>query len=175
MSSDYERLIAPLEDRLMRGIWSITQNADDAEEAMQETLEKIWRKWDRIERHPNPQALIMRMAINTAYDAVRRRMRRERRQALAELTLWRHTASPEEKMSRQEEESEIAHAIGNLSRHQSAAVLMRLVQGLSYPEIAETIGCSAATARKHVERGRQRLQGLLRHLAPRGRKGETVT
>ena len=168
MHQEYNRLIAPIENQMLRSIWGVTQNADDAEEALQEALEKVWRKLSRIQRHPNPHALVLRIAINSAYDALRRRIRRERRRALAEVML-RHTPPvlPEEALARKEQESAVLRAIGRLSRNQSKAVMMRLVQGHSYGEIAEILGCSAATARKHVERGRRRLQELLVHLAPK--------
>ena len=52
-------------------------------------------------------------------------------------------------------------------RQQAAAMLMRAIQGQPYDEIAAALGCTEATARKHVARSRQRLQVLLAHLDPK--------
>jgi hypothetical protein len=58
----YERLIAPLETRMIRAIWRIVGNPDDAEDALQDALTVTWRRWDRLQAHPNTDALILRSA-----------------------------------------------------------------------------------------------------------------
>ena len=66
-----------------------------------------------------------------------------------------------------EQYAEIVTAIHRLSRQQATAMLMRAVQGQPYEEIAAVLGCTEATARKHVARSRQRLRIWLAHLDPR--------
>lgn len=158
---DYERLIAPIEEDLLRAAWSVCRNEDDAEEALQETLCTVWRKLGRIRRHPNPKALLLRIALNTAYDVLRRRIRERERQSRLAAQAPAAPRRPDQALASKERESAILRAMASLSRKQSVAVLMRLVQGAAYEDIAETLGCRAATARKHVERGRQRLRELL--------------
>ena len=167
MSTDanetYERIIAPIEDRMMHAVWRITRDADDAEEALQDALTRIWRRWDAVCAHPNPQALVLRMCLNAACDQLRRKIRRRKA-----AQVWSRLAgplpaapSPADSLSLSEKETAIFDAIAKLSRNQAAAVIMRLVQNQSYEEIARSLGCGGATARKHVERGRQRLRELL--------------
>ncbi|HEO71534.1 MAG TPA: sigma-70 family RNA polymerase sigma factor [Candidatus Hydrogenedentes bacterium] len=151
---------------MLRTIWNVTQHGDDAEEALQEALSVVWRKWDRIRVHPNPKALILRICINAARDVLRKRIRRERRERRAETTIPARPLNPAQALDAQERESTILDAISQLSRNQSAAVVMRLVHGLSYGDIGAALGCRDATARKHVERGRKRLQEILAPLRP---------
>lgn len=164
----YEELIAPIEQQMIRSIWRIVRHPDDAEDAMQDALATVWNKLGRIRRHPNPQALILRICINAAYDVLRKRIRRERHEALTEIDeRWLDKKPrPDEVASGRESESAVMRAIGELSRHQATAVLMRIVQGQSYSDIASALDCTEATARVHVKRGRERLAGLLAHLAP---------
>lgn len=164
----YEELIAPLEQQMIRSIWRIVRHPDDADDAMQEALATVWKKLSRVRRHPNPQALILRICINCAYDVLRKRIKRERHEALTEIDdRMRDTKpGPSEIASGHESESAVMRAIGELSRHQATAVLMRIVQGQSYGDIAAALDCSEATARVHVKRGRDRLAELLSHLAP---------
>lgn len=164
----YERLVAPLEPRIVKAIWSITRNAEDAEEALQEALAMLWRRWDQILRHANPEALIFRICINAAYDVIRRnaRHRRNAAAALVEGASWsrwfrRTPRTPVEAAESSEQETAVSQAIARLSRNQAIAVVMRLLQDKSFEDVAEAIGCGAVTARKHLERGRERLRILL--------------
>jgi len=157
---EYERFIAPLEEHMMRAVWSVCRDAGEAEEAMQEALCTIWRRLARIRRHRNPKALVLRICLNAGYDVLRRKIR-ERERASWVAPAQGFAPPPSEAVLRKERESFILQAMGQLSRNQSAAVVMRLVQNASYDEIAATLGCRASTARKHVERGRERLREVL--------------
>lgn len=166
--AEYDRLIAPLERKMLDAVWSVARNADDAEEALREALAVIWRKWDRIVEHPNPEALVIRICLNAAYDVLRRKGRRLRRETpIGEENRGMidaravQTPSPREAAALREQESAVLYAIGQLSRNQAAAVIMRLVQGHSYGDIAQALGCKDVTVRKHIERGRERLRQLL--------------
>lgn len=164
---DYDRVIAPLEGQMIRAVWGITQNPEDAEDAFQEALAKIWRQWSRVCRHPNPRALILRICVNCAYDILRKNSRRRRREILAALKPAKAARRPDEHAAAQEDTSAVMRAIAQLSRHQAVAVTMRLVQGEPYSAIAQILGCTDVTARKHVARGRARLQQTLAGLAPK--------
>ena len=85
-------------------------------------------------RHPNPQALILRICLNAAYDTVRDRKRRSREEALAnhEDCLASAESDPAEALTRNEEHAKVLEAISRLSRSQAVAVLMRLVEELPY-------------------------------------------
>ena len=71
----YENLIGPIEQQMMRSVWRITRDPDDADDALQEALERIWTRLSRIQRHANPRALILRICVNAAYDVLRRNAR----------------------------------------------------------------------------------------------------
>ena len=44
---------------MIRSVWRITRNAQDAEDAMQNALVAICNRGHRISEHSNPQALIL--------------------------------------------------------------------------------------------------------------------
>ena len=164
----YERLIKPIEDQMIRTIWRIVRDSDDADDALQEALATVWKRLERIRSHPNPHAVILRICVNAAYDLLRRKIRERRRRELHAIADSRADTKPSARdvLSHEERETEIFDAIARLSRNQAQAVLMRLVQGQCYSDIAQALGCSEATARIHVTRGRARLRKLLSHLAP---------
>ncbi|MHC4063664.1 MAG: RNA polymerase sigma factor [Planctomycetota bacterium] len=169
---NYGTLIGPIEDKMIRSIWRVVRDPDDAEEAFQEALATIWKRLDKIGRHPNPHALILRICINAAYDVLHRKIRRRWREELKAIPteIPDPRPSPAERLSGQEERAEIIRAIRQLPRKQADAALMRFVQELSYQEIAQALGCSEVTVRTHIARARTRLAKLLAHLAPHSPK-----
>jgi len=160
---EYERLIKPLEGRMLKTIWGVTRNADEAEEALQEALTVMWRRWHLLCRHPHPEALIFRICINASYDVIRRNARHRNRLRMAAESPLRHAnpPTPEQSAHHAEQQAAVTEALAKLSRNQALAVVMRLMDELPFEEIAQAIGCGTATARKHLERGRLRLQALL--------------
>jgi RNA polymerase sigma-70 factor, ECF subfamily len=162
----YDQVLRPIEARIVRSIWRIVRNQQDAEDAMQDALLIVLKRWDRIASHPCPQALVQKICIDAAYDVTRRRLRQRQivgksngREAIAER-------SPLDRIAYMEQYNDVITAIHRLPRQQATAMLMRAIQGQSYHEIAAALGCTEATARKHIARSRQRLRVLLAHLAP---------
>ena len=163
---DYDLLVRPLESRMMRAVWRIVRQKEAAEDAFQDALAVIWKKRDAVARHPNPQALILKMTVAAACDACRRRRRRlaheipglaEDRSADAAPPV---TKAAEDRVLR----AEILEAIARLPERQATAVLLRVVEERPYEEIAAAMGCTEATARVHVLRAKaamaKRLAGL---------------
>ncbi|MFI5455683.1 MAG: RNA polymerase sigma factor [Isosphaerales bacterium] len=75
----YQQIIEPIEDRMIRSVWWITRNAQDAEDAMQNALMAIWKRRHRISQHAIPQALALKICIDAACDVARRRARDRRK------------------------------------------------------------------------------------------------
>lgn len=166
---------------MMRCVWRILHDADDADDAFQQATHQIWKRWQRIRRHANPRALVLRICINSACDVLRRREAHLRGRARGRGRKWEDLAlhvedlaatdpTPPQALLQQEQRQQILTAIAALSRHQALTVLMRLIHELPYDAIAAALGCSEATARVHYARGRKRLAGELAALAPIARK-----
>jgi RNA polymerase sigma-70 factor (ECF subfamily) len=173
---EFERIIRPIEDRMMSTIWRILRNASDAEDALQSVLEKLWRDWRRVVKHPNPPALVLKICVDAAYDAWRRRQRQRSRQSRRNVTLAEtaindgkdlKAAEAIDVVADDEFRASVMTAIAQLSRNQAIATLMRLVQDAPYDQIAAALGCSEVTARKHVERGRAKLRSSLAAFDPK--------
>jgi len=168
----YDQLIGPIEGRMTRLLWRIVRNPEDAQDALQDALSTIWKKRRRVCRHPNPQALILKICADAAYDTLRKQQRRrkhenpEEHRQNHENIVSCQTEAPD-KLVQKETEAEILAAIGRLPRKQAVAVMLRIVQEQPYEIIASVLACSETTVRIHVSRGRNRLSQLLAHLAPR--------
>jgi RNA polymerase sigma-70 factor, ECF subfamily len=166
--SGYDALLRPIQDQMLRTIWRITRNPQDAEDALQESLITIWKRRARIERHSRPHALILRICVNCACDVLRARLRHGSREtALIDPDVIHAKDCPvDQRMTNQELLDDVCRALLRLPSRQAAAALMRYVLELSYEEIGDALGCSETTARVHINRARKRLSRLLAHLAP---------
>lgn len=172
---EYERLIAPIEDRMIRTVWRISRDSSDAEDAFQEALLTVWKRWDRVVSHPNPHALILHMCVNAAHDVLRRSVRQGKwieEDAVSENTVDSST-SPFESVAGEEQRLRVLRAIGVLPKNQARAILMHAVEEVPYADIAAAMKCGESTVRKHVARARTRLRTLLSHLMGAIHKEET--
>jgi RNA polymerase sigma factor (sigma-70 family) len=168
----YEQLITPVESQMMRSIWRIVRNQEAAEDTMQEALTIIWKKLDRICRHPNPHAFILKICMNSAYDTLRKLRRVRQREASSKIQ--EYSAESEHngltQLEKKNVEAEILDAIRRLPKKQALAVLMRIVQDQPYDSIARVLDCSEVTVRIQVSKGRARLGQWLSHLNPTSAK-----
>lgn len=164
----YARFVAPLEARMMRTVWRIVREQDPARDALQEALAVIWKRRQVIRSHPNPEALIIRMCINAAYDCLRRMQRWRRIETAEDAIPADHGAAMSH--GRESAELEVRRAVGRLPANQAVALLLRVVEDQPYLAIAAALGCSETTARIHVMRARHRLGRWLAHMAPSQRR-----
>lgn len=159
--SEYNRLIQPIEDRMINSVWRITRNPDDADDAFQDALVKIWKQLEKIRMHPNPQALILRICANSAYDILRKKHRFRKIEEQYSTDFQDKPSLSDESILSSEIKTVVLSAISRLSRNQATAILMRYIQELPYGEIAGALGCEESTARKHIARAKVKLKKLL--------------
>jgi RNA polymerase sigma factor (sigma-70 family) len=170
----YERLISPIEKRMIGIVARIVRDPEDVADVFQEVLALIWAKLERIDRHPNPHAYIIRICITRSYDALRKRGRRRRREIRLEsikAKMW--SARSLGYIKEGDKLTAIREAIAMLPPNQGQAVLLRLMEDSPYHTIAGVLGCSEATARSHFSKGKARLVKLLSELGISSYKEET--
>jgi RNA polymerase sigma-70 factor (ECF subfamily) len=137
-------------------------------DSLQDALTHIWKHRWQLESHPNPSAWMMRIALNAAYD--RLRLRKVGRAELLPAEIESHAPSASSIAEGLELKTRVLVEIARLSPKQAQAVLLRSVEDLPFKDIGEAMGCSEATARVHVQRGRERLRDRLKNLDPLTRK-----
>jgi RNA polymerase sigma factor (sigma-70 family) len=164
----YETYLAPLERRMLRTVYRITRDPDRARDALQDAMARVWVRREIVRAHPNPAALVQRIAIQAALDAVRRDRRVQRVET--PVRTWPATGAdgPATEAERQERRALVLEAITRLPEKQAAAVTLHVLEELPYDAVAAALGCAEPTARVHVLRARRAPARLLRDLAPGG-------
>ena len=138
----------------------------DADDALQNALIKIWNKLDKIVKHPNPKALILRICLNCAYDFIRnKRIRAKRIDKTKPMDSYPDKSqSIDEHLEARTFKKEILFEISKLSINQREVILLRFVNDLTFELIGQALGCKEVTVRKHLQRGREKLKKQLTHL-----------
>jgi RNA polymerase sigma factor (sigma-70 family) len=152
--------------RVYRLAYRLTGNAHDAEDLTQETFIRVFRSL--AEYTPGTfEGWLHRITTNLFLDMVRRR-KRIRFDALPEDTerLPGSAPSPEQVYVDNHLDPQIQAALDALPPDFRAAVVLCDIEGLTYEEIAATLGVKLGTVRSRIHRGRVQLRQALAHLAP---------
>jgi len=159
----FNELIGPIRDRMIRTVGRIVADPHDAADTMQAALLAVWTNLDRIHRHPNPQAYILRVCISAAYDSLRRRLREQTGRADIEAIASMPSGSPGPVAlaAAKDIEAAVLRGIASLPPQQAQAVLLRIVEDEPFDAIARVLDCDEQTARSHVSKGKARLRDLL--------------
>ena len=154
--------------RVYRLAYRLTGNTADAEDLTQETFLRVFRSLH--EYSPGTfEGWLHRITTNLFLDQARRRVRM-RVDPLGEsaeaLPANAEQGSPERRFEHGNLDLDVQAALDALPPAFRAAVVLRDIEGLSYEEIATTLGISMGTVRSRIHRARAQLRSALAHRAP---------
>jgi RNA polymerase sigma-70 factor (ECF subfamily) len=136
---------------------SLTRNAANADDVVQDAIEKAWTNFDKFEPGTNMRAWLFTILRNTYYSA-RRKAKREvadvdgvHTEALAEKPL--HDGRLQM--------NDFRSAFAQLTDEQREALLLVGASGFSYEEAAEMCGVAVGTIKSRTGRARHRLAELM--------------
>jgi RNA polymerase sigma-70 factor (ECF subfamily) len=164
----WEEVVREHSARVYRLAYRLTGNRADAEDLTQEVFLRVFRSLhDYV---PGTfEGWLHRITTNLFLDQTRRRARL-RIDPLGEhvdlLAASAESGSPERRFEHDNLDIDVQAALGALPPAFRAAVVLRDIEGLSYEEIATTLGISMGTVRSRIHRARVQLRALLAHRAP---------
>ena len=156
----YERPVFSLIVRLI-------QDPGAAEELAQETFLKAFRRLDTFDRHRSFSAWLLRIAHNTAVDALRRRGLQtqdiEAGPGADGPVMASSAPGPDRETEHRLLMPDLAAALARLRPEPRLALMLRAREAHSYQGIAHVMGVSEGTAKSYVHRARRRLADELRN------------
>ena len=166
MAPTWEQVVRDHSARVYRLAYRLSGNPQDAEDLTQETFVRVFRSL--ADFSPGTfEGWLHRITTNLFLDMVRRRQR-IRFDALPEDTerLPGTAPSPEQVYADTHLDPQVQAALDALSPEFRVAVVLCDIEGLTYEEIAATLGIKLGTVRSRIHRGRVQLRQALAHLAP---------
>jgi RNA polymerase sigma-70 factor (ECF subfamily) len=162
----WEQVVRQHSARVYRLAYRLSGNAQDAEDLTQDTFLRVFRSLAGFT--PGTfEGWLHRITTNLFLDMVRRRQR-IRFDALPDdmERLPGTAASPEQIYTDTHLDPQIQAALDALAPEFRAAVVLCDIEGLTYEEIATTLGIKLGTVRSRIHRGRTQLRAALAHLDP---------
>lgn len=146
---DLEALVARHWAPLVRYAASILGDPDDARDAAQEAVTRLWVRRDSFGTIVSARALLVRLVRNVAFDELRRRRRRARIIAVAPI-VEEPPREPDELLAEAELRSVVQQAVEGLPERRREVFRLAREGGLSYVEIAELLNLSPQTVANHM-------------------------
>ena len=107
---------------------------------------------------------LYRLVINSCLDERRRQRRFLPVEEFAPINKAVHREPPETGYERREIAGSVREAIGGLKPKMRLPILLKYIEGLSYEEIANVLGCSKGTVASRLNRAHKALAKKLDHL-----------
>ncbi|MEJ2678128.1 MAG: RNA polymerase sigma factor [Gemmatimonadota bacterium] len=131
---------------------------DEAEDAVQEAFINAVRGLPRFRGDASFRTWLLRIALNTARSALRRKGRKRESTLTAVSDLAGDGPDPAEAAIQVTESERVHTLLAELPEKQRLAVTMRVFQGLSHREIAEVTGSTEGAVRVNYHLGIKRLK-----------------
>lgn len=145
--------------RLSRIVGPIAERDD----LLQEVFLGLHRALPRFRGDAALSTLLYRITANVAFDHLRRRGRRPREVDLDALAAAVSAeAGPDERAARARALAQVLAALDRLKPKKRIALLLRVVEGLSFDEIGAIVDATADTAKKRAQHGLRELTAHLR-------------
>lgn len=162
-------LLREIEQQVYRTAYYILKNEQDAHDAAQEALIRVYTKINSYEEKAQFKTWVQRIVTNICIDKFRRN------KPTVSIDEHEMVFQGKENVERQVMSTylaqDIQEAIKQLPDHHRSVVVLRYVQDLSYSEIADCLDLPLNTVKSYLFRARQQLQNLLQDYQKGGVSG----
>ena len=142
---DFGAFVAARGASLFRLACLLTGSPSEADDLVQDSLEKVYMRWSRVSRADAPYPYVRRLMVNTLVSNRRRPARR------AEVL----RASPPDELVESGEQAVLEHQhvwplVLALPTRQRAVIVLRYYEDLSEQQIADVLGCSTGSVKSQA-------------------------
>ena len=148
------------ERAVYRFVYHVVGNADEADDIKQDTFVKAYRTLPGFRGECSLLTWLLKIAGNFCRDRAKSRSRRGEVGMLPELeaTLYdksSYGSDPAHEVERKQTTETVHKVLKGLPEAQRELIVLRDLEGLSYQQIAEVLGCSVASVKLRLFRARR--------------------
>ncbi|MFY9346928.1 MAG: RNA polymerase sigma factor RpoE [Orrella sp.] len=167
----FDLLVLKYQRKILRLLSRMLRDQSEIEDVMQEAFIKAYRALPQFRGDSAFYTWLYRIAINTARNWMASQSRRpsspslhqsEDGETFDEIDNLTDNNTPESLLASREIAASVNETIQALPAELRTAIVLREIEGLSYEEIAQAMGCPIGTVRSRIFRAREAIATKLR-------------
>jgi RNA polymerase sigma-70 factor (ECF subfamily) len=167
----FDEIVTRYKDGIYNYVWRMVSNREDAEDLAQEVFVRAFAAIKTFRREANLRTWLYKIASNLCVDRYRRAglekqwiipLEREQNDSVRSMDIPDHSNDPRRSFERSELQAEVQKALLKLPEKLRSAIILFDLEGLSYEEIADAMGCPIGTVKSRIFNARMKLRGLLK-------------
>jgi len=159
----FEELVSSNYSHIYNLCYRMMRNQQDAEDMLQESMLKAWRKLKSFKQSSSFSTWLHRIAVNTCLDTIRKNKKKKSVSVEEMDEFGKHIV--DDKASNFEdatlEKDVVQNALSQLKERERIIIILKDVQGYSYEEIAQILECPMGTVRSRLSRARATMVKIL--------------
>lgn len=164
----FVHLVKEYEKQVFHLCLRMVGNTEDAEDLAQEAFFKAWKGLKFYKFESSFSTWLYRLTTNVCIDHLRKQKRKtaisltmEEEEDGQELELPDCDPLPEEQVLKKEAAQQLQRAMGKLEEDARLILTLRVVEDLSYEQIAQIMDLKIGTVKSRLARARERLKNIL--------------
>lgn len=154
--SDFLKVVLPFKDKVFRLAKRLLVSTEEAEDATQELLFKLWKNNEKLSEYKNVEAFAMTMTKNYCYD--RLKSKQANNLTLVHSNYKEKDTSLDKKIEYQDSVNQVHKLIENLPEQQKLIIQLRDVEQYNFDEICKMLDMKPTAVRVALSRARKAIR-----------------
>ncbi|WP_438973201.1 RNA polymerase sigma factor [Polaribacter sp.] len=157
--SDFLEVILPFKDKVFRLAKRLLVSKEEAEDATQELIFKLWKNKNKIRDYKNVEAFAMTMTKNYCYD--RLKSKQANNLTLVHSNYKENETTLDKKLEYRDSVQQVHQLIEKLPENQKLIMQLRDIEQYSFDEICKILDMKSTAVRVALSRARKTVREAL--------------
>lgn len=157
--SDFLEVILPFKDKVFRLAKRLLVSKEEAEDATQELIFKLWKNKNKIIDYKNVEAFAMTMTKNYCYD--RLKSKQAKNLTLVHSNYKENETTLDKKLEYRDTVQQVHQLIEKLPENQKLIMQLRDIEQYSFDEICKILDMKSTAVRVALSRARKTVRDAL--------------